>query len=68
MRNHSAGKTFIADGLSAASARSSPIHRGSVGRLDNKTLAWAIGAVTTFTVISVLGPILWERRARKEQR
>ena len=33
-----------------------------------KTLAWAIGAVTTFTVISVLGPILWERQARKEKR
>ncbi len=33
-----------------------------------KTLAWAIGAVTAFTVISILGPILWERQARKEKR
>ncbi|HLG64069.1 MAG TPA: hypothetical protein VKY19_19150 [Ktedonosporobacter sp.] len=62
MKNHSAGKAFLTDDLSEA-------RRGSgVGRLDNKTLAWAIGAVTTFTVISILGPILWERQARKEKR
>lgn len=39
-----------------------------MSRSAGKTLAWAIGAVTTFTVISILGPILWERRARKEKR
>lgn len=32
-----------------------------------KTTAWAIGAVTVFTIISILGPILWERQARKEK-
>ena len=36
------GEDFLADGLSAASRGSSPIHRGSVGRLDNKTGRWRV--------------------------
>ncbi len=33
-----------------------------------KTMAWAFGAVTAFTIISILGPIIWDRQARKERR
>jgi hypothetical protein len=33
-----------------------------------KTLAWVYGIVSAFTAISIIGPILLERKERRERR
>lgn len=33
-----------------------------------KTLAWIYGVVSAFTAISIIGPILLERKERRERR
>lgn len=33
-----------------------------------KTLAWVYGVVSAFTAISIIGPILLERRERRERK
>ncbi len=33
-----------------------------------KTLSWAYAAVAVFTAISVIVPVIWERKARKEDK
>lgn len=34
----------------------------------SKTLSWAYAAVAAFTAISIIVPVIWERRARKEDK